>query len=142
MNYEFEETELSRFPSIGLIVGFMTTVVNFIFYFFFDTDVSYAVTFLNIISISYASLVPPVVGSIIFLVLNKLKRGLLIYVIFVLALTFLVVYLSYNIHYFDEAHAERKFHQLLTLMIISIGILSTFAVPFLAKNEKLTFKII
>ncbi len=142
MNDDFEQPALSRYPLVGLLTGFMTVIINFIIYFSFDPAISHAASFINIVTLIYGSLVPATIGGMLYYFLSMVKKGRIIYIIVFSGLTFLSLYLSFRIRWLNDPKAERQFHELFMLMIINVGFFGTLMVPFLARNKKLTAKII
>ena|ERR1700741_4190680 len=142
ISYDFEQTELSRYLLVGLLTGFMSFIINLIIYFSFDREISYSVAFINIVSLMYSSQVPGVLGGIIYYLLRGNRMGTVIYIVVFASITFLSADLSFGVHYFDNSHAEQQFHGLFLSMILTIGLFTTFIIPLLVRNEKLTTKII
>lgn len=143
MNYDLEETPLTRYALSGLLGGILAIMFNFILAITFRLITGFSsFSVINVSTIIFGSVIPVTVGGIILYFFKKVKRGILLHIVIFVALTTFLVFAALRSHLSDVPATELRFHELFIGVITIIGLSTAFLVPFLVKSGKLTAGII
>jgi len=138
MNYEFEQTNLSRCLLAGILAGVMIVVINIMQIFFFGisaVESSYSLI-INPFTVFLGGIIPTFLGALFYSFFSRIKNGNIIYIIIFGFLTFILAKMSYHLHLKNQS-LEIAFHQIFVSMIVVVGSFTTFIIPFIINNKKL-----
>lgn len=137
MNYEMQQTPLSRYTLTGVLAGVLAVLVNFILDFWLRGATGYSLSgIVNVSTIIFGSLIPATIGGLAYNMLHRLKGGDVIYITTFILLTALFAYLGSQIHRSDDRTTNMEFHELLIGMIVITGLFTSIVIPFFAKKPK------
>jgi hypothetical protein len=136
MTYDYKQTALSKSISSGLAAGYIAALICLTYDFIFrDISQFQLCSIINVSSIIFGSVLIPVIAGIIFFIMNKfIKGGNFIYMIAFTAITLLSIYGALNVQRSPDAHLTAQFRILLTGIIITIGVLSSYLIPYMFKK--------
>jgi len=139
INYEFQETNLSRGLLAGLLAGLISVAVNMIIIFCFGTSGigSHYSVIINPFTIFLGGVIPAIFAGTFYSFFAGMKSRNVMHVIIFGVLTFLWAKSSYRIHFVNDPVVEIPFHQILVSMIIVAGLCTTFIIPVIINNKKL-----
>jgi hypothetical protein len=138
MNYEFEQTNLSRCLLAGVLAGVTSVAINIMLIFCFGistVEPGYSLI-INPFTVFLGGIIPTFVGALFYSFFSRAKSRNIIYTVIFGLLTFISVKMSYHLHLKSQS-AEIPFHQILLSMIIITGSFTTFIIPFIINNKKL-----
>jgi hypothetical protein len=139
MNYEFQQTNLSRSLLAGLLAGLISVALNMTIIFCFGTSgigSRYSVI-INPFTIFLGGIIPTIFGGIVYSFFSGIKSRNVMYAVIFGVLTFLCAKSTYHIHLINDSGVEKPFHQILVSMIIVAGLCTTFIIPVIINNKKL-----
>jgi hypothetical protein len=138
LNYEFEQTNLSRCLLAGVLAGVVTVVINILQIFFFGisaVESSYSLL-INPFSIFLGGIIPTFLGALSYSFFFQMKDRDIIYTVIFGLLTFILAKMSYRLHLKNQS-LEISFHEIFVNMIVVTGLVTTFIIPFIINNKKL-----
>jgi hypothetical protein len=138
MNYEFEQTNLSRCLLAGVLAGILTVVINIMQIFFFGisaVESSYSLI-INPFSVFLGGIIPTFLGALFYSFFSSMKNRNIIYIVIFGFLTFISAKMSYHLHLKNQS-LEISFHQIFVSMILVAGLSTTFIIPFIVNDKKL-----
>jgi hypothetical protein len=137
MNYDYKQTAFSKAILSGLFAGITATLANLVYDFVYrDITQFQPSTIINVPSIILAStLLLTIAGLIFHLFRHYLKRGRAIYKFLLLVLTLLCVYFSIHVQRSADPVITNQFRWLLTGVVIILGSLAVFFIPYLFDHE-------
>jgi hypothetical protein len=138
LNYEFEQTNLSRCLLAGVLAGVVTVVINILQIFFFGisaVESSYSLL-INPFSIFLGGIIPTFLGALSYSFFFQMKDRDIIYTVIFGLLTFILAKMSYRLHLKNQS-IEISFHEIFVNMIVVTGLVTTFIIPFIINNKKL-----
>jgi hypothetical protein len=138
LNYEFEQTNLSRCLLAGVLAGVVTVVINILQIFFFGisaVESSYSLL-INPFSIFLGGIIPTFLGALSYSFFFRMKDRDIIYTVIFGLLTFILAKMSYRLHLKNQS-LEISFHEIFVNMIVVTGLVTTFIIPFIINNKKL-----
>ena len=136
-DYDYEQTPLSKYLLIGLLLGFIAVVIDFFVYGFLSSSNVGASTsqIVNPFSLLYGCIVPTMLGGILYYFLDNVKGGVMIYIIITLIAGAAIEYGCWHTSVKDQTIVH-QYHILLIALFALPLLFTTFLLPYLAKNEK------
>lgn len=137
MNYEYQQSPLSKAILTSVFVGFFATLVCLVFNIIFRESTGYLpADFINVSSLIFAvNLIFLVAGLLYFFFLRSFKKGDLIFEVLFGALIIFCVWRASYVHMENSRVLSSEFRTLLigTILIMGVGI---ELVPLLFHNKK------
>ncbi|MEN9685467.1 MAG: hypothetical protein RLZZ28_1253 [Bacteroidota bacterium] len=124
----------------GLFVGIVTAIIGLAFDIIYRKITGYEFAeFININSIIFFCIPTLVIAGIVYsLVMQYVKKGLLLYILGSLALTAIVAFIPLGHNMFPTGQAMPASARGLTMGIeIITGLMGTFALPYFAKHAEI-----
>ena len=138
--YDMKTINQPRFPKAlltGLFVGIIATVVCMVFNIFYRENTHFDLS--DIINISslifFVNLVFLVIGAVYYGFMRTGKKGELAFIIVFVLLTLFFGWEASGVHRSDDPLLNMEFHHLLLAMVVIMGALASFGIPFLYHNR-------
>ncbi len=137
MDYNYKQTNLSKAIFGGLFAGLIACgaaqIFNVIFRYITDYEPS---EMINVQTLIFAPILVCVIAGIIYFMLTKfVKQGKLIYQILFIILTIVFVLVGFNANLKEGPHDTKLFRELHTCIIIILGIVTVFVLPYVTKHD-------
>jgi len=138
MNYEFNQSFLSRTLLTSVLVGFVATIVCLFFNIFYRDATGYQPSdYINVSSLIFGvNLVFVVVGLIYFAFLRLFKRADLIFEILFAIITIACIWLASRATIAHNNLLSSEFRTLLIVIVAIMGVGAAFCVPFFYRHKK------
>lgn len=139
MNYDYQQTDLSRGVLSGLFAGITSAVLNlfFMIIYRYATDFS-AFNGIDITVIVFGSILLSVTCGIVFyLFVHYLNKGITFYRIIVLLITLSIIYLGIILRISAIGPVPFEFRVLVVGTQTIIGLLAAFLIPYLYAHDKM-----
>ncbi|HVX48735.1 MAG TPA: hypothetical protein VHB48_01210 [Chitinophagaceae bacterium] len=133
MDYNYEQTPLSRSVFAGLAVGIIACLINLVYNYAFRDVTDYSLsTIVNVSSLIFASVLLPVVAGVIYYLLTMWTKAAANYIFIIIfgLLTAIVVVEAFGIQRSSNPVESMQFRWLYIGIMLVIGGLTTFMVPF------------
>src|SRR5215216_7914010 len=139
MNYDYQQTDLSRSILAGLFAGIVATVGNLIFIFIYRRITAiYTFNLIEGFTIIFGSVILLLVCGIFFyFFVHYLKRGVNIYRIIVFLVTAAIVYVALQYHSVPGYSITSEFRVLFIGTQVIIGGLAAFLIPYLFRHDSI-----
>ncbi|HWB24478.1 MAG TPA: hypothetical protein VG738_03315 [Chitinophagaceae bacterium] len=138
MDYNYEQTPLSRSVFAGLAVGLIACLINLAYNYAFRDITDYSLsTIVNVSSLIFASVLLPVVAGVIYYFLTMWTKAAANY-IFIIAfglLTAIVIFNALGIQRSSNPVEAAQFRWLYIGIMLVIGGLTTFMIPFFYRKD-------
>lgn len=144
MNYNYEQSFLSRTILTSVLVGFAATVLCLAYNIFYRESTGYQpADFINVSSLIFAvNIIFFVIGLIYFVLLRTVKKADLVFTVLFALVTILCVWRASQATMQHNALLSSEFRTLLTGIIVIMGIGASFFVPYLFRHKNLTDRIL
>lgn len=138
MDYDFQKSVFYRAFMTALFVGLITTLIVLLFDNYFVLILGHPLSaIINVSSIIFGvNIIFLIIGIIYYLCIASSKKGDILYIILFVALTVFLAWQSELVHRTTDTIVNQQFRNLLTGIVIIIGAMATFLVPFLYHNKK------
>jgi len=138
MDYNYKQTPLSQSVFSGLAVGILATLINLAYNYAVRGITEFSLsTIINVSSIIFASVLLPVFAGVIFYFLQLWAKaaGAYIFIILFAALTAFAVIKGLGIQRSSIPQESVDFRWLFIGIMLTIGGLTTFMVPWLYRKD-------
>lgn len=138
MNYEFNQSFLSRTLLTSVLVGFVATIVCLFFNIFYREATGYQPSdFINVSSLIFGvNLLFVVVGLVYFAFLRLFKRADLLFEILFALITVACIWMASGATIEHSKLLSSEFRTLLIVIVAILGIGAAFCVPFFYRHRK------
>ena len=139
MNYNSEQTELSKSVLSGLFTGITATTLSLIFNAYFRRMNNFSLSaIINVSTIIFILiLVVTISGFIFYLFHHYLKKGTLIFKLGSIVFTLLLIAGAMHIQRSSDPIISKGFRELLLGIICITGVCTAFIIPFMFKHDYL-----
>jgi len=136
MNYDYEQTELSKAVLSGLFAGIMATCASLLFNMIFRGITQFNPSaIINVSSIIIGSvLILTIAGVLFYFFHHYIKKGSMLFSLFFLLVTAVAIYLSMQVQRSTDATVSKQFEELLSGIVLISGAFIIFYIPYLFKN--------
>lgn len=130
-------TRFSDIVLTGVFAGIAATLLCIVYYLAFKDITGYPLSsLLNVASLIFAiNTVFLVIGFLYYWIRGKSKNSDLIYIVISIVLTAASIILMSNVHRSDIKIIDHEFHELLTGILVIMGLTAAFGIPFLYHNR-------
>jgi hypothetical protein len=137
MNYDYKQTDFSKALLSGLFAGIIATLANLGYDFFYREITGFQLSqIINVPSIIMGStLLLTVAGMGFYCFKHYIRNGGLFYKFIFILLTLFCGYLSMHVQRSADPIITNEFKWLLTGIVIILGSLAVFFIPYLFKHE-------
>ncbi len=136
MNYDYEQTPVSKALFIGLFSGISATLLCLFYHFFFMLETGFPLSIIfNVATIIIASILLFLVVGLFYYWFSALKGGRILFILSFIALTLFCLFKTRGIVRSDNDIINVQFRWLLSGIIIIYGTCSFFLIPFLHKSK-------
>ena len=137
MNYDYKQTDFSKALLSGLFAGIIATLANLGYDFFYRDITGFQLSqIINVPSIIIAStLLLTIAGIGFYCFQHFIRNGTRFYKFIFILLTLLCVYLSIHVQRSVDPLISYEFKWLLTGIVVILGGLAVFFIPYLFKHE-------
>jgi hypothetical protein len=142
MEEDFIKTRSTKSILAGLATGIIATVINLVYnYIYRDvTHFSLTISYINITSIIFASiLICMVAGLIYYMLVDYAHKSSMLFSILFVVISALAAFAALGVQRTGNIQMEHQFQGLFLGMIIIIGISSAFMIPWLIKHKNWFF---
>ncbi len=138
MKQEFENPVFTKAFMTAVFVGIITTLITMFYDVFFAKILNFPLSaIINVSSLIFSvNLVFLVIGVVFYGFLSAFKKGELIYSVVFILLTVFLVWKTSGIHRTDDPAVNIQFRELLSGIIIIMGLLAAIAIPLLYHNKQ------
>jgi hypothetical protein len=139
MNYDYQQTDISRSILAGLFAGLVATVANLIFIFIYRRITAvYTFNLMDVFTTIFGTVILLLVCGILFyFFVHYLKKGVNIYRIIVFLVTAILVYAALQFHRSPDYTITTQFRILFMGTQVIIGGLAAFLIPYLFRHDSL-----
>ncbi len=139
MNYDYQQTDLSRSILAGLFAGIVATVGNLVFIFIYRRITAvYTFNLMDAFTTIFGSVILLLVcGLFFYFFVHYLKRGINIYRIIVFLITAGIIYVALQYHSSPGYSITKEFRVLFIGTQIIIGGLAAFLIPYLFRHDSI-----
>ena len=139
MNYDYQQTDLSRSILAGLFAGIVATVVNLVFIFIYRRITAvYTFNLMDAFTTIFGSVILLLIcGLFFYFFVHYLKRGINIYRIIVFLITAGIIYVALQYHSSPGYSITKEFRVLFIGTQIIIGGLAAFLIPYLFRHDSI-----
>ena len=136
MNYDYEQTELSKAVLSGLFAGIMATCASLLFNMIFRGITQFNPSaIINVSSIIIGSvLILTIAGLLFYFFQHYIKGGSILFRIFFLIVTVVAIYFSMQVQRPGDAAVSKQFEELLSGIVLISGAFIIFYIPYLFRN--------
>lgn len=137
-NYEFRKSIFYRSFMTAVFVGIMATIVTMIYDLIFVRQFGFPLSsIINVSSLIFGvNLVFLVVGVIYYLFIVSFRRSDLFFIILFVAITAFLLWRSEQAHRTADETVNQQFRALLAGIVVIMGLMAAFLVPYLYHNKK------
>jgi hypothetical protein len=137
MENEFKTSIFYRAFMTSVFVGIFATLLTMVYDLIFVEYMGFPLSaIINVASLIFAvNLVFLVVGLFYYYFISSFRKGDIVYMIVFVLLTLFCIWKAEAVHRSDDAAVNLQFRHLLSGIIIIMGILAVFVVPFLYHNK-------
>ena len=137
MNYDYQQTGLSRSVLSGLFSGLVCAVLNLVFVVVYKSIVKFQEIYpVDITIIVFGSVLLSIACGIIFhLFVHYFKKGIPFYRLSVLAVTILIIYVGITLRHTVQDVVPFEFRFLVIGTQVIIGLFAAFLIPYLFRHE-------
>jgi hypothetical protein len=139
MNYDYQQTDLSRSILAGLFAGIVATVGNLVFIFIYRRITAvYTFNLMDAFTTIFGSVILLLIcGLFFYFFVHYLKRGINIYRIIVFLITAGIIYVALQYHSSPGYSITKEFRVLFIGTQIIIGGLAAFLIPYLFRHDSI-----
>jgi len=139
MNYDYQQTDLSRSILAGLFAGIVATVGNLVFIFIYRRITAvYTFNLMDAFTTIFGTVILLLVcGLFFYFFVHYLKRGINIYRVIVFLVTAVIVYVSLQYHRLPGYSITAEFRALFIGTQVIIGGLAAFLIPYLFRHDSI-----
>lgn len=139
MNYDYQQTDLSRSVLGGLFTGLIAAVANMAFVIIYKSIVKFKEFYpVDITIIVFGSVLLSIACGIIFyLFIHYFKKGIPFYRICVVAVTVLIAYIGITLRQTVQDTVPMEFRVLVIGTQVIIGGLAVFLIPYLFRHDSI-----
>lgn len=139
MNYEYQQTDLSRSVLGGLFAGITAAAANLIFVFIYRAVAQFhEFTSIDVTVIVFGSLLLCIACGIIFYwFVHYLKQGIMLYRLAVLVVTIAIIYVGIMLRGSVVGEVPADFRAIVIGTQVIIGGLAIFLIPYLFRHDSL-----
>lgn len=136
MNYDYEQTDLSKSVLAGLFAGIMATCASLVFNMIFRGITQFNPSaIINVSSIIIGSVfILTVAGVLFYFFQHYVRGGSTIFRIFFLLITAIGIYYSMQVQRSTDALVSKQFEELLSGIVLISGAFIIFYIPYLFRN--------
>ena len=137
MNYDYEQTDLSKSVLAGLFAGIMATCASLVFNIIFRGITQFNPSaIINVSSIIIGSVfILTIAGLLFYFFQHYMRGGSVVFRIFFLLVTCIAVYFSMQVQRSTDATVSKQFEELLSGVVLISGIFIIFYIPYLFRHE-------
>lgn len=141
MNYDYEQSPLSKSILSGVATGIIAAIANLLYNFIYRNITNFSMSWIiNVSSIIFGSFILCVLAGLLFyFIVPYLKKKRNIYTILFLIITVAVILLGLNIHRSDNPQLSEQFRGLYFGVVIILGICCTLLIPWFASHKNSFF---
>lgn len=137
MDDSLYESPFSKALLTGVFAGLITTLVLLVFNILFREETGFLPSdLINVSSLIFIVNLIFLVMGVAYALLLRSRKGDLIYIIIFALLTLITVLQTIHINRSDVAVENTQFRQLLTTIVVVIGVVGTFGIPVMFRNKK------
>lgn len=138
MNKDFPKSVFYRAFMTSVFVGIASTLICIVFDLVFVSANELRLSaFINVSSLIFGvNTLFLVIGLIYYLFVSSFKKGDVFYIALLVLITALLAWRSENVIRTSDVATNHKFQGLLTGVVIILGAMAAFVVPFLYHNKK------
>jgi hypothetical protein len=139
MNYDYQQSDLSRSVLGGLFAGIIAAVANILFVFFYRGITQfYEFTGIDVTVIVFGSILLSLTCGIVFyLLVHYLKKGLSVYQVLVVIITIAIIYFGLAYRQTVMGTVPMHFRVLVTGTQTIIGGLACLFIPWVFKHDSI-----
>lgn len=130
-------TRFSDMVLTGLFAGMAATLLCMIYYLAFKSITGFPLSsLLNVSSLIFViNVIFLCIGFLYYWLSDKSKKPDLLYIIVSIALTAIAIVLTFTAHRSDIKLINNEFHELLSGILVIMGLTAAFGIPFLYHNR-------
>ena len=138
MDYDFPKSVFYRAFMTSVFVGLAATIVTILYDYIFVKIFSFPLSaIINVASLIFAvNIVFLLVGILYYLFIATFKKGDMFYILLFVLITGFLTWRSEHANRIDNYAVNMQFRQLLSGIVIIMGIMAAFIVPYLYHSKK------
>jgi len=144
MDYDFPKSVFYRTFMTSVFVGLAATIVTILYDYIFVKIFSFPLSaIINVASLIFAvNIVFLLVGILYYLFIATFKKGDMFYILLFVLITGFLTWRSEHANRIDNYAVNMQFRQLLSGIVIIMGIMAAFIVPYLYHSKKFEDKVL
>ena len=138
MDYDFPKSVFYRTFMTSVFVGLAATIVTILYDYIFVKIFGFPLSaIINVASLIFAvNIVFLLVGILYYLFIATFKKGDMFYILLFVLITVFLAWRSEHANRTDNYAVNMQFRQLLSGIVIIMGIMAAFIVPYLYHSKK------
>ncbi|QEC68713.1 hypothetical protein FRZ67_15890 [Panacibacter ginsenosidivorans] len=139
MNYDYQQSDLSRSILAGLFSGIVATITNLIFTVTYRSITQfYEFNAIDITTIVFGTILLSIAcGAMFYFFVHYLNKGIMLYRIMVVIVTIAIVITGINLRHTIQDVIPYEFRVLVIGTQVIIGGLALFLIPYLFRHDKI-----
>lgn len=139
MNYDYQQSDLSRSILAGLFSGIVATITNLIFTVTYRSITQfYEFNAIDITTIVFGTILLSIAcGAMFYFFVHYLNKGTMLYRIMVVIVTIAIVITGINLRHTIQDVIPYEFRVLVIGTQVIIGGLALFLIPYLFRHDKI-----
>lgn len=141
MDYDYEQTALSKCIMAGLATGITIIPINLLYNYIYRHITNFSISWvINVTSSIFASFIICIIaGFLFYFIVPYLKKSKNLYSLLFIIMTIVVIFLGLHIQRSDNPVVSRQFRGLYLGDVIITGIATAFFIPWLARHKNAFF---
>ena len=138
MEYDFPKSVFYRSFMTSVFVGIAATIVTIVYDYVFVKWFGFPLSaIINVASLIFAvNIVFLLVGILYYIFIASFKKGDMFYILLFVLITAILVWRSEHANRTNDYAVNLQFRQLLSGIVIIMGLMAAFLVPYLYHNKK------
>jgi hypothetical protein len=138
MDYDFPKSVFYRAFMTSVFVGIVATIATIVYDYIFVELFGFPLSaIINVASLIFAvNIVFLLVGILYYIFISSFKRGDLFYILLFVLITAFLAWRSEHANRTNDYAVNLQFRQLLSGIVIIMGLMAAFLVPYLYHNKK------
>jgi len=144
MDYDFPKSVFYRTFMTSVFVGLAATIVTILYDYIFVKIFGFPLSaIINVASLIFAvNIVFLLVGILYYIFIATFKKGDMFYILLFVLITVFLAWRSEHANRTDNYAVNMQFRQLLSGIVIIMGIMAAFLVPYLYHSKKFEDKVL
>ncbi len=141
MNYDYEQTGLSKCIMAGLATGIIIIPINLLYNYIYRHITSFSLSsIINVTFTIFASFIICILAGLLFyFIVPYLKKSKNLYSLLFIIITIVVIFLGLHIQRSDNPVVSKQFRGLYLGDVIITGIATAFFIPWIVRHKNAFF---